>query len=95
MEHFSAALIVKKTAITPPCLVSGRVVQGRQQTGQVPLAGVVSHQHPVAQPAHRTVDIRASNKGSRSLCEDFTITEKAPTKTLLRHYGARVLTHCK
>ena len=49
-------LHVKKTSITPPCLVSGRVVEGRQQTGQVPLAGVVSHQHPVAQPAHSTVD---------------------------------------
>ena len=56
MEHFYAALILKKISPNSPCLVSGRVVQGRQQTGQVPLAGVVSHQHPVAQPAHRTVD---------------------------------------
>ena len=76
---WNTALILKKTSHNSPCLVSGRVVQGRQQTGQVPLAGVVSHQHPVAQPAHSTIDIRASN-------ERYVRISQSQRRLLLRHY---------
>ena len=53
------------------------------------------------------INIRASNEGYPNVREDFTITEKAPTrafswlkaptsaftfKTLLRHYAKRALT---
>ena len=96
MEHIVCCIdSCKKTSHNSPIWLSRRVVQGRQQAGQVPLAGVVRHQHPVAQSAHSAIDNRASFEGSRRLRKDLIITEKAPTKTLLRHYAKRALTHSK